>query len=500
MKLRKCGLCAALLVLLTGMAAADELGGLVTPESQGLSSRNVLRWIDSMDGKGKYQAFVLVRHGKTLAEGWWSPYPTNGTHLLYSLSKSFTSTGIGMLADEGQLDLDERVAEIFPDKLPANPSAKLLSLRVRDLLTMTSGHTNDSTRAVFGAADGDWVRAFMSFPVPLNPGSLFKYDTAATYMLSAIVRQKTGQPLADYLSPRLFGPLGMGTPVWDRSPCGDSIGGTGLYLPTRDMAKFGQFWLQEGTWNGERLLSREYVRLASSKQTRNGLASFEGQDVREDWNAGYGFQFWRCRHNAYRGAGAYGQFVIVMPDQDAVVAINSNASMQDTLENVWKHLLAGMKNGPLPADASSVAALRQRSAALMTPPVTGARKAVCGTFKGEKSGLSYALTERADGWSLAFSNAAWRVSLPVGYGTWGRGTAVFAAPFATGGCLVGEHAVAASGAAQPDGSFKVRLLLLQTPHAADLVLRPAPDGAMTLRIACEGVTNVVVPEERLTTR
>ena len=472
--------------------ASQPVGGLWTPESQGLSSRAILKWVDHADRTGGFQSFVLMRHGKTLAEGWWSPCETNGTHLLYSLSKSFTSTAVGLLADEGKLDLDERIADIFPECLPPEPSANLLSMRVRDLLTMTTGHTNDSFKAFAAAADGDWRRAFMAWPVPLRPGMRFLYDSGATYMLSSVVGRRSGQRMSDYLRSRLFDPIDIGPVVWNRSPQGDDVGGSELYLSTRDMAKFGQLWLQRGEWKGRRLLSSDYVRLASSKQTNNGLASFEGQDVREDWNAGYGFQFWMCRHNAFRGAGAYGQFVIVMRDQDAVMAINSNTSMQNTLESVWTHLLAEMKDRPLAEDPDGVAVLRNRTASLARPTVEGSRTGAAdgfGPYLDRASGLKATFAAADDGWTLSMSNAEWQVSVPVGYRRWSRGLARFAAPTPCGGRLVGAQQVAASGAWQGPTEFRARLVFVQTPHDAEVAIRVGERGDLTMTCTSANVSN-----------
>lgn len=488
---------------LADAGAAEPVGGLVTPESQGLSSWAILKWVDYADRVGGFQSFVLMRHGKTLAEGWWSPCETNGTHLLYSLSKSFTSTAIGMLADEGKLDLDERLSDIFPESLPQEPSANLLSMRVRDLLTMTSGHTNDSFKAFAAASDGDWRRAFMAWPVPLRPGMKFRYDSGATYMLSAVVGRKTGQRMTDYLRSRLFDPLEIGPVVWNRSPLGDDVGGSELYLATRDMAKFGQLWLQRGEWRGRRLLSLDYVRLASSKQTGNGLASFEGQDVREDWNAGYGFQFWMCRHNAFRGAGAYGQFVIVMRDQDAVMAINSNTSMQDTLESVWAHLLGAMKDRPRAEDPDGVAALRNRTASLARPTVEGRRSGATdgfGSHRDRASGLSADFAAADDGWMLTLSNAAWRVTVPVGYGRWRRGSARFTAATPCGGRLIGAQQVAASGAWRTPTEFRARLVFVQTPHDAEVTIRVGADGELTVACASDNVVNARISETTMERR
>lgn len=173
-------------------------------------------------------------------------------------------------------------------------------------------------------------------------------------MQSAIVQKVTGQPVLQYLQPRLFEPLGIETPRWDTNPQGISLGGYGLYLKTEDVAKFGQLYLQRGQWNGRQLLPEEWVQLATSRQASNGSRPDS------DWDQGYGFQFWRCRHNSFRGDGKDGQFCVVLPDRNAVVIMTANTSdMQGQLNLVWEHLLPSFHDQPLAEDAQSVGKLQE---------------------------------------------------------------------------------------------------------------------------------------------
>jgi CubicO group peptidase (beta-lactamase class C family) len=172
-------------------------------------------------------------------------------------------------------------------------------------------------------------------------------------MLSAIVQKTTGQTVVEYLKPRLFDPLGIEDPQWDANPEGITLGGYGLHVRTEDIAKFGQLYLQKGQWNGKPLISADWVALATSKQVSNG------SDPTKDWDQGYGFQFWRSRHNAYRGDGKDGQFCIVLPEQDAVIAITANTgNMQAQLNVVWDELLPAFNDGPLPENAEEQAKLK----------------------------------------------------------------------------------------------------------------------------------------------
>jgi CubicO group peptidase (beta-lactamase class C family) len=330
-------------------AAADPLPRS-TPESQGVSSQGILAYLEAADQNvNSMHSFMLLRHGHVVAEAWWEPQTPQTPHVLWSLSKSFTSTAVGLAVDEGKLSLDDTVISFFPDQLPENPSANLKQMRVRDLLTMSTGHQEE----VKLWRETDWIGAFLAHPVPHKPGTHFQYNTPATFMLSAIVQKVTGETVLDYLTPRLFEPLGIQKPKWDANPQGISLGGYGLYLPTEDIAKFGQLYLQKGNWQGEQLIPSAWIEQATSKQVSNG------SDPSRDWDQGYGFQFWRSRNNAYRGDGKDGQFCIVIPELDAVVAITANTGdMQAELNIVWDELLPAFHDNALAEDSAGQSKLQ----------------------------------------------------------------------------------------------------------------------------------------------
>lgn len=327
-----------------------------TPEAQGVSSAAIREFIETADQRiDSMHSFMLVRHGHVVAEAWWAPESAEKPHVLWSLSKSFTSTAVGLAVADGKLSVDDLVLKFFPEEAPENPSHNLKQMRVRDLLTMTAGHENEPNLR----DEPHWVKAFLAHPVPHKPGTHFRYNTPATYMLSAIVQKVTGQTVLDYLTPRLFEPLGIEKPKWEASPQGISIGGYGLFLRTEDIAKFGQLYLQKGQWNGKQLLPTWWVEQATSKQVSNG------SDPQSDWEQGYGFQFWRCRHGAYRGDGKNGQFCIVLPEQDAVVAITANTrNMQAVLNIVWDKLLPAFGDQPRAENPGEQATLKSLIATL----------------------------------------------------------------------------------------------------------------------------------------
>jgi CubicO group peptidase (beta-lactamase class C family) len=325
-------------------------------ESQGVSSAGIVDFIESVDRQiNSMHSFMLVRNGHVIAEAWWAPESAEKPHVLWSLSKSFTSTAVGLAVSEDKLKIDDPVLKFFPDDATAEPSTNLRSMRVRDLLTMSTGHQDE----VNLKERKDWTKAFLSHDVPHKPGTHFKYNTPATYMQSAIVQKVTGQSVLDYLKPRLFDPLGIEQPKWDTSPEGITLGGYGLFLRTEDIAKFGQLYLQKGQWHGKQLIPADWIELATSKQVSNG------SDPMRDWDQGYGFQFWRCRHDAYRGDGKDGQFCIVLPKQNAVIAMTANTSdMQAELNVVWDKLLPTLTAKPLSEDPVGQAKLKDLVAKL----------------------------------------------------------------------------------------------------------------------------------------
>ena len=421
---------------------------------------------------------MMVRHGRVIAEGWWSPYGPGLNHTLYSMSKSFTSTAVGFAVAEGRLRLDDKVVSFFPKDLPEQVSPLLAALRVRDLLTMSVGDEKEPTQAM--VKQENWVKSFLAEPVTHPPGSTFMYNSGATYMLSAIVQQVTGQRIIDYLQPRLFAPLGIEGMTWETCPRGVNVGGWGLSIQTEGLAKFGQLYLQKGVWNGRQILPARWVDEATSFKIQQPLPATPGRpNERNDWLQGYCYQFWRCQHNAFRGDGAFGQFTIVMPEQDAVIAITSECGdMQAQLDLVWEHVLPAMKAKSLPADPAAETRLRERLSSLALTPPNGRTSspiaaAVSGkTFKIEPNALGFV------GASFMFPNDACLLTLkdrqneyPVSCGIekWRLGaTALPGTPprLVSGGAPKAGtlSKVAASGTWKDENTFEMMLRYYETPH------------------------------------
>jgi CubicO group peptidase (beta-lactamase class C family) len=343
-----------------------------SPEAQGLSARQVLAFVEAVEKQNLgLHSLMVVRHGKVVAEGWWDPYKPDLKHTLFSLSKSFTSTAIGLAVAEGRLTVEDKVISFFPGDKPDQVSQNLAAMRIKDLLTMTSGHEQDTLMPLLQEKEGSWARKFLALPVGREPGTFFVYNTGATYMLSAVLQQLTGQTLLEYLTPRLFKPLGIEGADWESNPEGINMGGFGLRVRTEDIAKFGQLYLQKGRWAGKQVLPASWVAEATAPQVPNHPDS--GKNPESDWHQGYGYQFWRCRHNGYRGDGAMGQYCLVLPDQDAVVAITSEtADMQKIMNQVWEHLLPHMQAAPLATDKNGQRDLTQKLASLTLLPARAA--------------------------------------------------------------------------------------------------------------------------------
>ena len=449
-------------------AALACLGGLLwgqglevaSPESQGVSSGAILRWVEACENtaatngfkNGHLHGFVILRHGRMIAEGTWAPQNTlEKPHMLYSHSKSFTSTAIGFLVDDGKIDIDSRVVSFFPEKAPENPSDNLRQVRVRDLLTMNLGA--DHTDAERDDINGDWVRALLHNKIDREPGTGFKYDSGATHLLAAIAEKVSGKPLMEFLKERLFDPLGMASPWSTVSPAGVACGGWGMNMTTRDMATFGQFLLQRGMWNGKRLLSSEWIDLATARQTWSSAIVVASRTVGSgsDWAQGYGFQFWRCRHGAFRADGASGQLTVVFPEQDAVVSVSAGlGDMQRELDLIWENLLPALGAAALAEDESALAKLRAKCASLALP----LEDAFVQVFEGfDKANCETA----PDGWILTVGGR----KLNVGDGKWAVTSWKFddtnVEPLFAN---CGTRDIAATGRLLPDGSLSVTWQML----------------------------------------
>ncbi len=388
-----------------------------TPESLGIRSKDILTFLDRLQEKHvELHSLVLLRHGDLAAEGWFAPYRQELPHVLYSLSKSFTSTAIGFAIQEGLLSLEDFVVSFFPEKLPGRPCENMEAMQIRHLLTMSTGHEEEP--GIIGTED--WVETFLTSYVPHKPGTHFLYNTPATYMLSAILQKVTGISVEEYLIPRLFEPLGIQEHRWEVCPKGITTGGFGLNLKTRDIARFGQFLLQEGKWEGRQLLDPQWIREATAFQVQSAWE--------KDWGCGYGYQFWRCvpGQGIYRADGMHGQICVVFPEQDAVLAATAGTNGQTELDCVWEKLLPAFQDHPLPEDPSGLAQLEERLSSLSLPlPEGEAHHSQEAEFSGRLyelssnflglTALSFTFGQKP---SVTFYAGEAKACMPIGLGCW----------------------------------------------------------------------------------
>jgi len=373
----------ALLLFLLILNSCKEEVQIVTslprsiPEAEGVSSQGIIDFLDAAaKSSTEFHSIMILRHGKVIAEGWWDPYIPELKHTLYSTSKSFTATAIGFAVAENRLTVDDKVISFFPDLLPDSVSTFLSEMRIKDLLSMTAGQEPDPTFNVV-TQDSNWVKSFLALPVVHEPGTKFLYNTLATYMLSAIIQKATGEKLIDFLKPRLFDPLSIEGMDWEVDPLGINTGGWGLRLKTEDMAKFGQLFLQKGKWNGEQVLPVSWIEEASTMKIDQEPDASQAKRDSSDWLQGYCYQMWRCRNNCYRGDGAYGQYIIIMPDQDAVIAITAETNdMQEEINLVWEYLLPAMQSEKLRENAEVSSNLTKRLTSLSIPPASSGNSPV----------------------------------------------------------------------------------------------------------------------------
>ena len=300
---------------------------------------------------------MLLRHGKVFAQGWWAPFRPDVPHMLYSVSKSITATAVGIARDEGILDLDEKLCDIFGGRLEVMAKG-MKAVTIRHLLTMSTGNRFNEVGSML---DEDWVRMFMESVPKFEPGTAFEYNSLNSYMLAAVLYEKTGMGLLAYLKPRLFDWLGIVDYAWETCPRGIEKGGWGLSMRMEDLAKIGQLYLNKGLWKGKRILSESWVDLATSSQipTPNG-----------ECKEGYGFQIWMNREGSYQFNGAFGQYLIVMPKYDAVAVIYggsvnlfSQSGLMELLEDCF-----GTAAEPQKEDAEAHKALEEELGNLVFSP------------------------------------------------------------------------------------------------------------------------------------
>jgi CubicO group peptidase (beta-lactamase class C family) len=461
------------------------------PSAQGVDARGILALVDALEASDyDPHSIVLARHGHVVARGWWAPYSPNRVQLVYSLSKSFTATAVGLLVDEGRLSLDDPVLDLLPaGDLPQGvdiPDA-YRGLTLGHCLTMATGHdveawTEPLTQAAYSpSSDGSdpVLAAILAHPPEHAPGTAWAYNQVATYLAAAAVRGVTGRSLLSFLRDKAFpllDPSAVEQVRWQRTATGRELGFSGLQVGTDAILALAQCYLDRGEVSGRRLLSEDWVAAATAP---TGLPNREAAP-NPDWTQGYGCSFWHARHG-YRGDGAFGQFAIILPEQDVALAITAETTdMQGVLELVWEHLLPAVDRD---GDETADAALRERLEVLRVP-----------TPSSTASGSDQGAWVRSPDSTLPESYAAVRLE-PQGSGAAGAGTAYRLTLDVRGTqvpVVVGdgewlesslevdgrELPVAGSGGWDTQGCFTADLRLVETPHTVRV--RTREDGTVDL--------------------
>lgn len=418
-----------------------------------MSSTAIIALLDRIEAESiELHSIMVVRHGHVIAEGWWAPYSAERPHLLYSLTKSFTSMAVGIAIGDGLLALDDRVVDVLPDHAPADVSEQARRLTVHHLLSMTAGHAVDTLAEAWELEPDDLTKGFLRTPFAQPEGTRHTYDNATTYILARMVERVTGRALPEFLDERLFTPMMIKQAEWDRVGSGLAFGFHGLHLTTEAIAAFGELLLRGGRWGDQQLVPREWVELATSRH-------IETLPVDEEWATtdflcGYGYQIWMSRHG-YFGNGAFGQQCIVVPEHDLVIAVTSALDERQPIPAIfWDHLLPG------PPNAADDDLLAERLLQLSIAPVAGASgrsaKATIDASAPESAlpdGTAVVVDAVDGGWLLELG--AWP-AIEVGHGAWRE-----SAPLG--------RAVVASGA-WDDETFVGKLYVIPTPHHVRLEL------------------------------
>ncbi len=473
-----------------------------TPEAEGVSSQAILNFLDAAAKTDhEFHSIMILRHGKVVAEGWWNPYKPDLKHTMYSVSKSFTATAVGFAVSENKLSVEDKVISFFPEATPSSISPNLEALKIKHLLSMSVGQPTDPTGPV--AISENWIRTFLNTNITFEPGSQFLYNSAATYMLSAIVQKVTGQKILDYLTPRLFQPLGITGIDWEVDGQGINTGGWGLRLKTEDMAKFGQLFLQKGMWKGKQILPAAWVEEASTMKIMQSPQATQAQKDSSDWLQGYGYQMWRSRNNSYRGDGAYGQYILVLPQFDAVIAITSETTnMQTELNLVWKYLLPAFSDQKI-SDTKAYKKLKTRLTSLALPvPINLSEK----TSASAIAGKTYAIISndrRLNNFNLEFKDGVCRLNLMTdsvphaidfGYAKWVRGETTKYGPYLVAGAKANRTGLAPF---KTEGAYswihermiELKLRYIESPHTETIQISFGdPYVRMVIRNSFSGMT------------
>ncbi|WP_407403839.1 serine hydrolase domain-containing protein [Sodaliphilus sp.] len=399
--------------------AVAQVGDLQrsTPAAEGVDPAAVNRFIDSLQvvKQTDIHHVMVVRHGKVIAEAHPAPYRAEDAHTLYSCSKTFTSLAVGLAVEENRLRLTDRVAAFFPEKLPDSISPRLAQMTVRDLLIMGAGIKPDW---IMRNNNPDWITEWLAKPVTDEPGTRFQYDSMCSFMLAAIVQRVTGMTMLDYLKKHIFNDMHITEVDWEQSPDGINTGGWGLRLQAESLAKAGILMLDRGKWNGKQLVPAHWIDEAVTAHINYDWV--KPCDAPTEGNRGYGYQVWRCKNDkAFRADGAFGQYIVCIPEADMVVVITGYSNDgHGELACIWKHLMPGVDN--VAGNATIAQQRLEKSCNAAALPVlkgkkTGAAMPAQLNLDANKHGISTIAVGPDCSMTLAYSDGR-RETIALGYG------------------------------------------------------------------------------------
>jgi len=456
-----------------------------TPSTQGIDPAGLHAFLDALDTDPVIEphGLIIQRHGRRVLEGYWRPHTAEQIRLVYSLSKSFTGTALGLAIGDGLVDLDDLVGDHLPE-LTADASARTLEMRVRHLASMSTGHADETLLDAFIANPTDPLAGFFTVEPQHDPGTWFAYNQPPVLALSALLQHATGRRMNDLLRERVLDPIGIRDLRWYQHRPEVDLGFSGVFTNLDAIARLGQLYLDDGMWDGEQVLPQGWVALASSTQTDNS------HRPEPDWSRGYGFQFWMCRHG-YRGDGAFGQYMVILPEHDTVVAFFSHTEpMQSFMDLIWDVLLPAL--GPTDESLASAdhdvgsalalalgpdgdAAIAQRTASLAL--ATAAQRtgwgnpldrAVAGRFERSDSGADHPSITSIDVELDLDVDRSCTGSASVGTLVVHEGDHSIRVPLSSGWTEVDGHPIATSAAVHDDGSISVDLMITASPHRLEI--------------------------------
>lgn len=450
------------------------------PESVGVDPQAVRAFVQGVaDANHELHGFMIARHDVVAAQGWWAPYTSELPHLLYSLSKTFTATAWAFAEAEGLVERDRPLIEYWPE-LASVPGPRARTWTAEQLLRMASGHpietfvglAIDDPRS--GPDEIDGVAWCFANEPEFEPGSIFAYNQLCTYLVAATIQEVTGQTLVDYLRPRLFDPLGISHATWQTDQWGRQLGFTGLFVHLEAALKLGLLYLHRGVWEGQRLLPEAWFDAGLNPLSDTSLPLPDGTLRNPDWAQGYGYQVWMARHG-YRGDGAFGQFMLVLPELDAVIAINSGEQdMQAVLNQVWRHLLPGLAGESAAAGGEPLTLTDLGMAPLSGHGPTAFFEAPQETYVHNGVTLltparQLRVVREGEHWVLGLGVLDGNVVIPAGDGVWLASE------------MPGHEGPVElrASAGWENGRFQARVILVMTPHS--IVLEGRPDGTLDAR-------------------